>query len=647
MNKQLMERFLARRRKMLKEAAEEKLTKEDTDDFFTARDKQVRKRVKREINYGDYGDYDMERYHEVIAHEPVREAIKKVDPRMPQYVNALANAFENELNTDYIARDIMDDYAGYVDDFFNLYIDGQTRTKHKNIDDHAYVIMDDSCDIEEWWEPTRKKKDYRDNLLSPDKFGFDDFIIDDDQDVTSMVGNKNAKKLSKIVSDRLYESLADLLDNLYSRFVKAYNASAEKDIGDVQFNDNYLNKFKEFLDPVNIASFLNFIGYGRVNKKNAFDNLVHYLGKNYEKVKESLTELDEGCRGAARRRKMLREDTGIYDKINNYLIKIGEDPLDGTADDIEEDFSMEDDILDEAKADISLRKGTLGKKGVKQLLAPYKNELKNIFNRWFKYCGSDFIGPLIRRNVVGMPIEFDLLGFYMLKLLARATKTNTETVCDALNKEGLEYITDFVAEKTQKLFGSSYGDSNFPKTSQITQKVINEVKALASDLCGSDSALKSEFLSEWKKYIKNYRKNDMADDHKRRAAKLPENDPLLDESFKRIKKPANLLESLNRGFEQIYGSLDDNKRLTEAKETKKKYPIKEFFVDHMDELNKIMNNKKSSEKQKKQEILDLLNSSDVSKAQVDQFARKMEATHDWGFYGFIGTYITAQKVNES
>lgn len=118
------------------------------------------------------------------------------------------------------------------------------------------------------------------------------------------------------------------------------------------------------------------------------------------------------------------------------------------------------------------------------------------------------------------------------------------------------------------------------------------------------------------------------------------------ESKKTIKKPTSLLESLNKGFEQIYGNLDDNKRLTEAKETKKKYPIKEFFADHMDELNKIMNNKKSSEKQKKQEILDLLNSSDVSKSQIDQFARKMEATHDWGFYGFIGTYITAQKVNE-
>ena len=123
-------------------------------------------------------------------------------------------------------------------------------------------------------------------------------------------------------------------------------------------------------------------------------------------------------------------------------------------------------------------------------------------------------------------------------------------------------------------------------------------------------------------------------------------DANITESKKTVKKPTNLLESLNKGFEQIYGNLDDDKRLTEAKETKKKYPIKEFFADHMDELNKIMNNKKSSEKQKKQEILDLLNSSDVSKAQVDQFARKMEATHDWGFYGFIGTYITAQKVNE-
>ena len=459
MNKQLMERFLARCRKMLKEAAEEKLTKEEIDDFFTACDKQVRKRIKLEIKYGDYGDYDM-------------------------------------------------------------------------------------------WDA---------------------------------------------IEDELYE----------------YNP-------------------KDFTPETE-----------KYFKKRIWQIIDEYEGTNYAE-----TELDEGCKGAARRRKMLKEDNGLYDKINNYLIKIGEDPLDGTADDIEEDFSMEDDILDEAKADISLEKGTLGEKGVKQLLAPYKNELKNIFNRWFKYCGRDFAGPLIRRNVLGRPIDFDLLGFYMLKLLARATKTNTETVCNALNKEGLNYITDFVAIKTQKLFGSSYGDSNFPKTSQITQEVINEVKKLAKDLCGGDSALESKFLSEWKRYIKSYRKNDMPDDHKRRAAKLPEEDPLLDESFKRIKKPANLLESLNRGFEQIYGSLDDNKRLTEAKETKKKYPIKEFFADHMDELNRIMNNKRSSEKQKKQEILDLLNSSDVSKSQIDQFARKMEATHDWGFYGFIGTYITAQKVNE-
>lgn len=146
---------------------------------------------------------------------------------------------------------------------------------------------------------------------------------------------------------------------------------------------------------------------------------------------------------------------------------------------------------------------------------------------------------------------------------------------------------------------------------------------------------------------------DVNDSNKTEPAHKPAHKPThtrknttITESKKTIKKPANLLESLNKGFEQIYGNLDDNKRLIEAKETKKKYPIKEFFADHMDELNKIMNNKKSSEKQKKQEILDLLNSSDVSKAQVDQFARKMEATHDWGFYGFIGTYITAQKVNE-
>ena len=452
-----MEKFLARRRKMLKEAAEEKLTMEDIDDFFTARDKQVRKRIKLEIKYGDYGDYDM-------------------------------------------------------------------------------------------WDA---------------------------------------------IEDELYE----------------YNP-------------------KDFTPETR-----------KYFKKRIWQIIDEYEGTNYAE-----TELDEGCKSAARRRKMLKEDASLYDKINNYLIKIGEEPLDA-ADDIEEDFSMKDDILNEAKADVSLEKRTLGKKGVKQLLAPYKNELKNIVNRWFKYCGRDFVGPLIQRNVMGNSISFDLLAFYMLKLLAKATKTNTETVCNALNNEGLEYITDFVAIKTQK-FGSSYGDSNFPKTSQITQKVMNEVKILAHDLCGGDSALESKFLSEWKRYIKNYRKNDMADDHKRRAAKLPEEDPLLEESFKRIKKPANLLESLNRGFEQIYGNLDDNRRLTEAKEAKKKYPIKEFFADHMDELNKIMNNKKSSEKQKKQELLDLLNSSDVSKSQIDQFARKMEATHDWGFYGFIGTYITAQKVNE-
>ena len=458
MNKQLMEKFLARRRKMLKEAAEEKLTMEDIDDFFAARDKQVRKRIKLEIKYGDYGDYDM-------------------------------------------------------------------------------------------WDA---------------------------------------------IEDELYE----------------YNP-------------------KDFTPETR-----------KYFKKRIWQIIDEYEGTNYAE-----TELDEGCKSAARRRKMLKEATNLYDKINNYLIKIGEEPLDAT-DDIEEDFSMEDDILNEAKADISLEKETLGKKGIKQLLAPYKRDLKDIFNRWYKYGGDDFAGPIVRYNILEDSFGLDLLEVYILRLLADATKTDIETVCNALNEEGLNYIIDLTGEKTVKLFGSSYGSSPFPKTSQITQEVIEEVEKLARELCDGDLALQNEFLRKWKNHIKNYRKNNMADDHKRRAAKLPEEDPLLEESFKRIKKPANLLESLNRGFEQIYGNLDDNRRLTEAKEAKKKYPIKEFFADHMDELNKIMNNKKSSEKQKKQEILDLLNSSDVSKAQIDQFARKMEATHDWGFYGFIGTYITAQKVNE-
>lgn len=273
-----MEKFLARRRKVLKEATEEKLTMKDIDNFFAARDKQVRKRIKLEIKYGDYGDYDM-------------------------------------------------------------------------------------------WDA---------------------------------------------IEDELYE----------------YNP-------------------KDFTPETR-----------KYFKKRIWQIIDEYEGTNYAE-----TELDEGCKSAARRRKMLKEDTGLYDKINNYLIKIGEEPLD----------------------------------------AGNSNKIEPVHTR---------------------------------------------------------------------------------KNTTVT------------------------------------------------------------ESKKAIKKPANLLESLNKGFEQIYGNLDDNKRLTEAKEAKKKYPIKEFFADHMDELNKIMNNKKSSEKQKKQEILDLLNSSDVSKSQIDQFARKMEATHDWGFYGFIGTYITAQKVNE-
>ena len=204
-------------------------------------------------------------------------------------------------------------------------------------------------------------------------------------------------------------------------------------------------------------------------KKRIWQIIDEYEGTNYAE-----TELDEGCNGAARRRKMLKEDTGICDKIDNYLIKMGEEPL----------FDVDD------------------------------------------------------------------------------------------------------SNKTEPAHKPTHKPAHTRKDANIT------------------------------------------------------------ESKKTVKKPTNLLESLNKGFEQIYGNLDDNKRLTEAKETKKKYPIKEFFADHMDELNKIMNNKKSSEKQKKQEILDLLNSSDVSKSQIDQFARKMEATHDWGFYGFIGTYITAQKVNE-
>ena len=65
---------------------------------------------------------------------------------------------------------------------------------------------------------------------------------------------------------------------------------------------------------------------------------------------------------------------------------------------------------------------------------------------------------------------------------------------------------------------------------------------------------------------------DVDDSNKTEPAHKPTHKPAhtrkdanITESKKTVKKPTNLLESLNKGFAQIYGILADNKRLTEAK----------------------------------------------------------------------------------
>ena len=124
---------------------------------------------------------------------------------------------------------------------------------------------------------------------------------------------------------------------------------------------------------------------------------------------------------------------------------------------------------------------------------------------------------------------------------------------------------------------------------------------------------------------------------------------LLGESKSNNTKSMNLYESINRGFERLYGDLDSTKpvvsrkQLTEAKS--KKYPIKDFLTSHIKDVSAILNNRGMFERDMKKAIVDLLRSSDIPSTQIDKFEYELNNSRNW--ISTLGTYLTSLKVDNS
>ena len=280
--------------------------------------------------YQKWVDYDMKRYHkisdktmdkikeagltvvkdqygdyEVIAHEPVREAVKNVDPRMSEYMKKLVDVYSNDLDYENIVDFNLSDST--VDEFFDLFIDGQTEKRHPKIDEFASRIVEQGYDDRHMWKESITDKlsniGNTHNYITPMAFGFEYFINGGEDLLVDIIGNKNFRKLVQIVSDKLYYETFRALRGYYRTVVIELIKYANKESTDgksglaaikdgsityktAQFDED-VEYIKELLNPKHIASFFKYAGISTKDNKDLIGSLLSYLGINPKTIRES------------------------------------------------------------------------------------------------------------------------------------------------------------------------------------------------------------------------------------------------------------------------------------------------------------------------------------------------------------------------
>lgn len=280
--------------------------------------------------YQKWVDYDMKRYHkisdktmgeikkaglsvvkdqyggyEVIAKEPVREAVKNVDPRMSEYMKKLVDVYSNDLDYKEIVEFNFLDST--IDEFFDLFIDGQTKKRHPKLDDFAYDIVEQGYGDKGLWNRSIEDKlslfRHTYNYITPRAFRFEDFINGDEDLLVDVIGNKNIRTLVQIVSDKLYYEIIRLLRTEYKKAVTEFIVYAQKasdgvksgldaikdgsiTYTDVQFDED-TEYLKELLNPKHIASFFKYADVALKDRKDLIGSLLSYLGINPKTIRES------------------------------------------------------------------------------------------------------------------------------------------------------------------------------------------------------------------------------------------------------------------------------------------------------------------------------------------------------------------------
>ena len=258
--------------------------------------------------------------------EPVREAVKNVDPRMPEYMKKLVDVYSNDLDYKSIVEDNFLDST--VDEFFDNFIDGQTEKRHPKIDEFAYRIVEQGYDDRHMWKESITDKlsniGNTHNYITPMAFGFEYFINGGEDLLVDVIGNKNNKMLVQIVSDKVYYEVFRALRGYYRTAVIELIKYAQKASTDgksgldaikdgsityttAQFDED-VEYFKEILNPKHIASFFKYADVSTKDNKDLIGSLISYLGINSKTIRESHNK----------GKKTIKEYLKIIMDINDY-----------------------------------------------------------------------------------------------------------------------------------------------------------------------------------------------------------------------------------------------------------------------------------------------------------------------------------------
>ena len=274
--------------------------------------------------------------------------------------------------------------------------------------------------------------------------------------------------------------------------------------------------------------------------------------------------------------KLLKEESNI-DKINRYLVSIGEAPL------------------TEATEDEKIKVSGLDAYRVQRAISQVNDALKQLDSRGLT-IGKDFSVGINNLGHLVPTVEKRFANDDRVMYIFNQLKDG----CNFFNILRLKKDKDFTFEKGDdgiyvlkvlKALGESKEDAN-PYDKLMTTVQKRGVKK--SDDTPAKSSKPTKFKSDdtpydkLKKHFKSKAGVDLDEcDEPMKECKKPVTESVKKTSAAKVGRPGNLMESMNRGFVKLYGDFDDSKSLVESKGNKKK-SLKENYEKQSDRLSSFL-----------------------------------------------------------